>query len=109
MEDPEHEEPEEPVRKYYTDSTKRDTSTQDTDDDGTPRVPVITDGLYAVLLQKHNKEYERWETKQTLYDENRARAYRLFLQHCPKPLKTELKQLKDWATVSKGQDAVGLL
>ena len=85
-------EPEEPERKYYTDDTRMVTSDEPNNVNNTPRVPVVTDTLYAVLLQKYLTDHARWETKDTLYKENRSRAYNLFLQHCPTPLRTELKQ-----------------
>ena len=53
MKDPIYEEPEEPVRMYYTDETRANQETDDSNDDNTPRVPVVNDSLYAVLLQKY--------------------------------------------------------
>ena len=79
MKDPIYPEPQEPVRMYYTDAERKTQAAKDSDDDGTPRVPVVGDSLYAVLLQKYIKDHERWETKDIGYKENRARAYRLFL------------------------------
>ena len=98
-------EPEEPARKYYTDDTRTLTSDEPNNiDDNTPRVPVVTDTLYAVLLQKYLTDHARWESKDTLYKENRSRAYNLFLQHCPQALQTELKQKEKWVDVSKLHD-----
>ena len=102
-------EPEEPERKYYTDDTRMVTSDEPNNVNNTPRVPVVTDTLYAVLLQKYLTDHARWEAKNTLYKENRSRAYHLFLQHCPTPLRTELKQAEKWEGVSKDHDVIGLL
>ena len=102
-------EPEEPARLYYTDTGRKTTTREPTEDDGTPLVPVVADALYAVLLQAYLSKHKSWEAKDAQHSENKSRAYNLFLQHCPEPIKTEVKQAEQWKAVSESHDAIGLL
>ena len=102
-------EPEEPVRKYYTDNTKASSEETPNNENRSPRVQVVVDALYAVVLQKYLTAHKSWETKDILYKENRSRVYNLFLQHYPESIKTELKQGNKQKEASRSHDMIGLL
>ena len=91
MKNVEYEEPEEPVRLYYSNEDKTSTTTEPTKEDGSPHTPVTSDGLYAVELQRYVNQHKSWEVKDSQYNENRSRAFNLILQHCPEPVKVEVK------------------
>ena len=109
MKNVEYEEPEEPVRLYYSNTDRTKTTTEPTKDDGSPHTPVTSDGLYAVELQRYVNQHKSWEVKDSQYNENRSRAFNLILQHCPESVKTEVKNAEKWKEVSGPHDAIGLL